>query len=95
MKQTLFNYQNHRVDRGLFEQMESIQKVKSRLNLKRKVSIQKLIHEFDISYGSARRILKNDLKLRSCKMVIEPLLTDEHKEKRKKIFELSTNTFSN
>ena len=63
---------------------ESIRNVKTRLNRKRKVSIRKLVHELDISYGSARRILKNDLKLRSYKMVIEPLLTDEHKEKRKK-----------
>ena len=94
MKQALFNYQNYRLDRELFEQMESIRKVKTRLNRKRKVSIQKMVHEFDISYGSARRILKNDLKLRSYKMVIEPLLTDEHKEKRKIFFELGTNTFS-
>ena len=63
---------------------ESIRKVKTRLNPKRKVSIRKLAHELDISHGSARRILKNDLKLSSHKMVIEPLLTDEHKEKRKK-----------
>lgn len=63
---------------------ESIRKVKTRLNRKRKVSIRKLVHELDISYGSVRRILKSDLKLRSYKMVVEPLLTDEHKEKRKK-----------
>ena len=63
---------------------ESIRKVKARLNRKRKVSIRKLIHELDISYGSVRRILKNDLRLRPYKMVVEPLLTDEHKEKRKK-----------
>ena len=94
MEQALFNYQNHRLDRGLFEQMGSIRKEKTRLNRKIKVSIQKLVHEFDISYGSAPRILKNDLKLRSYKMVIEPWLMDEHKEKRKKIFELGTNTFS-
>ena len=43
---------------------KSIRKVKTRLNRKRKVLIRKLVHEFDISYGSVRRILKNDLKLR-------------------------------
>ena len=58
--------------------------MKTCLNRKRKISIRKLVHELDISYGSAGRILKNDLKLRPYKMVIEPLLTDEHKEKRKK-----------
>ena len=67
-----------------FRTKESTRKVKTRLNRKRKVSIRKLVHELDLSYGSARQILKNDLKLRSYKIVIEPLLTDEHKEKRKK-----------
>ena len=67
---------------------KSIRTVKTCLNRKRKISSRKLVHELDISYGSARRVLKNDLKLRSYEMVIKPLLTDEHKEKRKKKFRI-------
>jgi len=35
-----------------------------------------------ISGTSAQRVLKNDLKLQAYKIQNEPLLTDEHKEKR-------------
>ena len=59
---------------------ESIKKVKHRLNRKEKVTSRKL----NISRTSVRRILKNDLLLRPYKKIVEPLLTDEHKEKRKK-----------
>ena len=60
---------------------ESIKKVKHRLNQKKKVTSRKLAVELNISRTSVRRILKNDLLLRP---IVEPLLTDEHKEKRKK-----------
>ena len=59
---------------------ESIKKVKHRLNRKKKVTSRKL----NISRTSVRRILKNDLLFRPYKIIVEPLLTDEHKEKRKK-----------
>uniref|UniRef100_A0A914WDS8 UvrD-like helicase ATP-binding domain-containing protein n=1 Tax=Plectus sambesii TaxID=2011161 RepID=A0A914WDS8_9BILA len=65
---------------------ENIQKVKSWLQRKRHLSVQKLASELDISYGSIRRILKDDLLLRPYKKTIEPLLTDAHKDKRKKFF---------
>ncbi len=39
--------------------------------------------ELDISERSVRRIMKNDLGLYPCKKVIEPLLSDEQKVKRK------------
>ena len=63
---------------------ESIKKVKHRLNRKKKVTSRKLAVELNISRTSVRRILKNDLLLRPYKKIVEPLLTDEHKEKRKK-----------
>ena len=59
---------------------ESIKKVKRRLNRKKKVTSRKL----NISRTSVRRILKNDLLLRPYKKIVEPLLIDEHKKKRKK-----------
>ena len=61
----------------------SIKKVKHRLNQKKKVASRKLAVELNISRTSVRRILKNDLLLRPYKKIVEPLLTDEHKEKRK------------
>uniref|UniRef100_A0A914X0E5 Transposase n=1 Tax=Plectus sambesii TaxID=2011161 RepID=A0A914X0E5_9BILA len=64
----------------------NIQKVKSWLQRKRHLSVQKLASELDISYGSIRRILKDDLLLRPYKKTIEPLLTDAHKDKRKNFF---------
>jgi hypothetical protein len=44
---------------------ETIQKVKNRLRRKKRVSTRKLSMELDISDGTVRRILKNDLGLRS------------------------------
>ena len=55
---------------------------------------RKLAVELNISRTGVRRILKNDLLLRPYKKIVEPLLTGEHKEKRKKIFKLGTNMFS-
>ena len=63
---------------------EYIKKVKHRLNWKKKVTSRKLAAELNISRTSVRQILKNDLLLRPYKKIVEPLLTDEHKEKRKK-----------
>ena len=40
--------------------------------------------ELDISQKSVRRIIKNDLELRPYKIVIEPLLSNDQKIKRKK-----------
>jgi len=61
-----------------------IQKVKSRMNRKKKVSIRKLANELDISNMSVVRILKQDLGYRSYKKRVEPALTDLQKSKRLK-----------
>ena len=38
----------------------------------------------DMSFSSACRILKKELKMKSYKITVEPLLKDEHKAQRKK-----------
>ena len=45
---------------------------------------RKLAVELNISRTSVRRILNNDLLLRPYRKIVEPLLTNEHKEKRKR-----------
>ena len=70
---------------SIIRMKELIKKMKDRSNLKKKVTSRKLAVELNISRTSVRRILKNDLLLRPYKKIVEPLLTDEHKEKRKKI----------
>jgi hypothetical protein len=50
---------------------------------KKKVSARKISMELDISERSVRRIIKNDLGLYPYKKVIEPLLSDDQKLKRK------------
>ncbi|CAM4965267.1 unnamed protein product [Rotaria socialis] len=60
----------------------NIQKVKHRLERRRTVSSRKLSRELGISRMSVRRVLKNDLGLHAYKVQNEPMLTDEHKEKR-------------
>lgn len=61
----------------------AIKKVKKKLE-KGKVSTRKLALDLGMSRRSAQRILQNDLGCRSYKCLIEPALTEEHKEKRKK-----------
>ncbi|CAF1949018.1 unnamed protein product [Rotaria magnacalcarata] len=60
----------------------AINKVKKKLQ-ENKVSSRKLALELDISRTSARRILRDDLGCRPYKYLVEPALTQEHKEKRK------------
>ena len=50
---------------SIIRMQESIKKVKDRLNRKKKVSIRKSAFALNISRTSIRRILKNDLLLRS------------------------------
>ena len=69
---------------SIIRMKELIIKMKDRLNRKKKVASRKLAVELNISRTSVRWILKNDLLLRPYKKIVEPLLTDEHKEKRKK-----------
>ena len=62
---------------------KTIQKVKHKLN-QQMVSVRSLAKDYSISKSSAHRILKDNLKLCAYKMRIEPKLTEEHKNKRKK-----------
>jgi transposase len=62
----------------------TIQKVKRRLNRQKGVSTRKLASDLGISRTSVQRVLKDDLQLQAYKTQTEPLLTDEHKEKRMK-----------
>jgi transposase len=64
---------------------KTIQKVKHKLDQKKMVSVRRLAKEYNISKSNAHRILKEDLGLHTYKMTMEPRLTDEHKNKRKKI----------
>jgi inhibitor of nuclear factor kappa-B kinase subunit alpha len=60
----------------------AIKKVKHRVERRKSVSSRKVARELGISRTSVQRILKNDLGLQAYKIQNEPLLTDEHKEKR-------------
>ena len=64
----------------------NIQKVKHRLRPKKRVSARKLSMELGISESSVRRRMKNDLERRPYKKVIEPLLSNDRKIKRRKTF---------
>ena len=55
----------------------NIQKVEHRLRRKKRVSARKLSMKLGISDRSVRRIMKNDLELRSYKIVIEPLFSND------------------
>ena len=61
---------------------EIIQKIKTRLKLKKRVSSRKLTKEFDISERSVRLILKGDLGLRPYQKQIELLLSKIYQTKR-------------
>lgn len=54
------------------------------MNRQRPLSARKLAIELGISRTSVRRMLQEDLMLRAYKKTTEPLLTDQHKEKRKR-----------
>ena len=73
----------------------NIQKVKYRLRQKKRASPRKLSMELGISDRSVRRIMKNDLGLCYYKIVIEPLLSDDQKIKRKNLQIGFEQTFEN
>lgn len=68
----------------LIRTKENIQKVKNRLRRKKGVSAARLSMELGISETSVRRILKDDLGLKSYKIIIESFLSDDQKIKRKR-----------
>ena len=69
----------------------NIKKVKGRVLRKSRVSARKIVPELDISRISVRRILKNDIGLRSYKEIMEPSLSDDQRVKREKIYKLCSN----
>lgn len=62
---------------------ENIQKVKIRAHRKNGISARKLSMELGVSATSIRRILKIDLGLHPYRIIIEPLLSDDQKVRRK------------
>ena len=54
--------------------------------MNRKISLLavKLAAEMNLSETTVRRVLKKDLKLKPYKMTVQPSLTDQHKESRKR-----------
>ena len=61
-----------------------VQKIKRKAKNGKRISCRKLAFEMDMSFSSAYRILRKDLKMKPYKKTVEPLLKDEHKVQRKK-----------
>ena len=62
----------------------TIQKVKRKMNRKIPLLAVKLAAEMNFSETTVRRVLNKDLKLKPYKMTVQPSLTDQHKERRKR-----------
>ena len=62
----------------------AIQKTKRKSKHGKRICCRKLALEMDMSFSSAYRILRKDLKMKPYKKTVEPLLKDEHKAQRKK-----------
>ena len=54
------------------------------MNRKILLSAVKLAAEMNLSETTVRRVFKKDLKLKPYKMTVQPSLTDQHKERRKR-----------
>lgn len=78
------NWQSHLVVIELFAPDQPFKKVKNRLGRKKLISTRKLASEVGVSVTSVHRILREDLRLKCFKKVVEPMLSNEHKEKRVK-----------
>lgn len=72
---------------------KTIKKVKHKLDQHKMVSARSLAKDHGISRSSAHRILVEDLDLYAYKMTIEPKLTEEQKNKRKKFVNWVGNNF--
>ena len=62
----------------------NVERVKDRLRRKSRVSARKIATEFGILRISLRGILKNDIGLCPYKKLMEPLLSDDQRVKRKR-----------
>ena len=62
----------------------NIQKIRSRLKRKMRISFRKLANELNISRTSVQRIIQKDFNLQAYKHRVEPLLTNGQKVKRMK-----------
>ena len=64
--------------------IQKIKRSKENQSVAKRISCRKLALEMDISFSSAYRILRKDLKMKPYKKLVAPLLKDEHKAQRKK-----------
>ena len=71
----------------------NIQKIRSRLKRKKRISSRKLANELNISRTSVQRILQKELNLQAYKHRVEPLLTNGQKVKRIKFANRIRNHF--
>ena len=62
----------------------AIQKIKRKSKGGKRISCRKLALEMDMSFSSAYRILRKDLKMKPYKITVEPLLKNERKAQWKK-----------
>ena len=62
----------------------AIQKIKRKSKGGKRISCRKLALEMDMSFSSAYRILRKDLKMKPYEKTVEPLLKDEQKAQREK-----------
>ena len=62
-----------------------IQRIKRKSKGGKRISCRKLVLEIDMSFSSAYRILRKDLKMKPCKITVKLLLKDEHKAQRKRL----------
>ena len=72
----------------------AIGKVKDRLKRNRPISTRMLSRDLGISRTIVQRILKEDLVLKPYKKISEPLVTEQHKENRKKFANWIRNNFT-
>ena len=72
---------------------KTIEKVKHKLDRKEMITTLRLAKNYGISKSSAHRMLTEDLELYAYKVTIEPKLTEEHKNKRKKFVNCIGNNF--
>ena len=62
----------------------AIQRIKRKSKSSKRISFRRLGLEMDMSFLNAYRILKKDLKIKTYKRAVKPLLKDEHKAQLEK-----------